>query len=67
MRLLRCKKDGATDFLCYRKLRKPNLAVLHCLDTSKAWTGKQSPAGVARFFIIGNYANLIFLFWLAEI
>jgi hypothetical protein len=36
-------------FLYYRKLRKINLAVLHCLNTSETWIGKQSPAGVARF------------------
>jgi len=36
-------------FLFHRKLRKMDLAVLHCLDTSKTWIGKQLPAGVARF------------------
>ena len=26
-----------------------DLAVLHCLNVSKVWIGKQLPAGVARF------------------
>jgi hypothetical protein len=38
-------------FSCHRKLRKTDLAVLRCLNTSKTWIGEQLPAGVARFFI----------------
>lgn len=36
-------------FLNYRKLRKIDLAVLRCLNISKAWIGKQLPADVVRF------------------
>ena len=43
-------------FLYHRK-RKIDLAVLHCLDTSKTWIGKQLPAGVARFFILWEIAQ----------
>jgi len=41
-----CLDFGVGDaFLYYRKLRELDLAVLHCLDTRKAWIGKQPPAG----------------------
>jgi hypothetical protein len=37
-----------TAFL-HRKLRKINLAVLHCLNKNKTRIGKQLPVGVAQF------------------
>ena len=43
-------------FLCYRKLRKPDHAVLRYLDISKTWIGKQPPAGIARFLYFVDIA-----------
>ena len=40
---------------CYEKLLKFDFAVLHCLDASKTWIGKQLPAGVAHSL---NYGKL---------
>ena len=40
---------GALRFLYYGKLRKIDLAVLHCLDMEKASIGKLLRAGVVRF------------------
>ncbi len=40
---------SSADFLKYRILFKIKLAVLHCLNTSKARIDKQLPAGVAHF------------------
>ena len=38
----------------YRKLRKIDLAVLHCLNTSKDWIGKQPSAAIRRFFAVDD-------------
>ena len=50
-------------FLNYRKLRKTDLAALHCLDESKVWIGKQLRVGVAHFFIKNeDFPNLFPVF-----
>ena len=45
-------------FLCYGKLRKIDLAVLHCLNANETWIGKQHPVGVAHFFMLWEIAQI---------
>ena len=44
-------------FCAIGNCEKMDLAVLHCLDISKAWIGKQLRVGVALFFIFVNGAG----------